>query len=97
MAKLIIRDEPDAVMVLAEALQAHLDDAITQLETEPVLDEIHYTNTGYLLGTLICNPILTNCLGPEPDHLSLRFEAVYQMHHLGEELHPTKFFFDFEA
>lgn len=82
-------------MVLAEALQASIDNSLSQLEADDFYDLDHYQNTGFLLGTLLCNPTLFNQLGPEPDLLAKRFEAVYLRWEANGAPQPDSYFFDY--
>lgn len=80
-------------MYLAELLQANIDWNLTYLEAQTYFDPDLYENIGYLLGTLLCNPILFNCLGPEPDLLSERFEKINLR--WPESPPPDTYFFDY--
>lgn len=94
MATMVIRDEEEAATALSETLFHQISDILDDKDNFDSQDD--YNFGGYLLGTLICNPILSGKLSDaEVDGLTARFNSWYEQHPDWD--HPDLFFFDYKV
>lgn len=101
MASIIIRDNDNAKTAMAELLYGHLDHMLQNFEDElkstgvVVLPDEGWIYFNELLATLVCNPILFNCLSKgEVDDLVVRADDFSMDHNLQS---PNDFMFDFKV